>query len=238
MGVRGLGKLIKDYGKIITLSNYKDKKLAIDTSIFLHKFMFNSSNRSVFLNRFKSQINSFEHNNIEVIYIFEGQYPIEKQQVINNRKLKKNENSIKITQGDIEALKILLNETGIQYIESHTEGEKHCAYLNKIKEVDAVLSNDYDTLVFGCDVLLTYMNGKYIEFKLDNILNNLEIEYSLFIDICIAAGCDYYPSGIKNYGTLKSLKMVKKYGTIENWDNIIVPEDLNLQKYRKIFIEF
>ena len=255
MGIKGLSKIIKEYGIERNLSFYKDKKIAIDTSIFLHKFMYSvGDDKQKFLNRFIFQIKSFKKYNITPVYIFEGECPIEKKVTLDIRKnikdkklfelsniicederKKKEKSIITITPNDILNLKEIFDQYNIEYIDSTTEGEKYCAYLNKTDNVDVVLSNDYDTLTFGCKYLLTNFNGKYIEFCLENILEKLDVNYDNFVDICISSGCDYYPKGLSRMGPIKSLNLSKKHGLIENWPNINIPEDMSLQIIRNIF---
>lgn len=253
MGIKGLGKFIKEYGNVNNLSFYKNKKIAIDTSIYLHKFMYLAKDQNTFLKRFVNQINQFRKHNIEPIYVFEGDSPIEKQETLNNRKKNKDkkilklENSeceieqkiikktiITITYEDIIELKKIFDNYSVLYIDSLTEGEKYAAFMNKTDKVDLVLSNDYDSLTFGCKYLLSQSNGVYTEYCLETILSNLDITYIQFIDLCIASGCDYTP-GIRGFGPSKSLKMIKKHGLIENWPDI--PEDfkLILDNIRNIF---
>lgn len=51
-------------------------------------------------------------------------------------------------------IKKLLDMIDISYIEACGEGEAQCSWLQKHGYVDYVLSNDSDTLIFGCDRML------------------------------------------------------------------------------------
>ena len=213
MGVKGLGKFVSKYSVERKLSFYEGKRVAIDTSIYLYKFMWNSTPKQ-FLSKFHNQIKKFEQNKIKPVYVFDGKPPEEKQGVIDKRHTTK---VIKITGEDIFNLQKLFDSCGVSYVISDTEGEKYCAFLNKTHYVDFVLSNDYDCLTFGCKTLLVSKVGKFYEFTLDTILKNLNITHRDFIDMCIAAGTDYCPAGIPGLGLKKSLKLVKEHGALSDW---------------------
>lgn len=54
----------------------------------------------------------------------------------------------------MKIIKYILDEMRISYVEACGEGEAQCAWLQKHKYVDFVLSNDSDTLIFGCTKML------------------------------------------------------------------------------------
>lgn len=87
MGIKDLKLLIKKYcPQSITEIPYEElrnKKIAIDISIYLYKFKYGNNN---FLLNFIRQINKFKQFEITPIYVFDGSPPIEKQGVIDSRK--------------------------------------------------------------------------------------------------------------------------------------------------------
>jgi len=256
MGVKNISKVLKKYGKSIDLLDLKDKTIAVDTSIYLYKFKYNTKNND-FIKKFIYQIYSYKKQNITPIYVFDCVKQEHKQETINKRKkiMEKNQkafdeeqdpeekkklekNIIKITKEDVTNLKTLLDICKIEYINSSTEAEKHCSFLNKTKKVDYVLSNDYDSLTFGCEKLITsdFTHG-YTEYCLKEMLEDKKISLKDYVEVCIACGTDYFPSGIPNIGPVKAFNNVKKYGNIENWKKIEIPEDIKLDTMRSIFLE-
>lgn len=253
MGIKGISKLIREFSKDITLAELANKKIAIDTSIYLYKFKYNSVGNE-FIKKFVYQLISFKKFNIEPIYIFDGKPPIEKQITKDKRKSIKekaienaqNENDpeikktiekniINISPEDISNLKSLFHYTNTKWISCNTEGEKYCSFLNKIGEVDAVMSNDFDSLTFGCENLITSSGDNSLKlYNLTKILTELKISMTDYVDICIASGTDYCPTGIPRIGPVKGLNYVKKYGLIENWEHIILPENLNVDSIKNI----
>ena len=90
MGIKDLNPFLKAVSpELITdvmLSKYSGKKIAIDTSIYLYKFLYKNDR---YIESFFKQINRLMTNNITPIYIFDGKPPAEKMQEIKSRQDKK-----------------------------------------------------------------------------------------------------------------------------------------------------
>lgn len=258
MGVKGLSKFILQFCKMETnLEFLRNKRVAIDASIFLYRFKYGTNdNRQAFINKFLKQIVMFKKHCITPIYVFDGIPPSEKGDTLKKRSETKEKytnmasesqcpektktlmkNVINITQEDLINVKNLFTDNCVEFIEpKFTEGEKFCAYLNKIGYVDSVLSNDHDTIVFGCKQLVCTINdNSYKVYNSSEVLSGLQITGEQLVDICIASGTDYSPSGIQGLGPAKSLKLSKENGPIENW-GVPVPEEMNLQIIRDLFL--
>lgn len=235
MGIKSLNKFLKEYGKMVELNNYTNKKVAIDTSIYLYKYKYKAS-QNQFLQRFQYQINQLEKNGLMPIYIFDGKSPIEKLQIKQKRKIaqQNNEHAIIITKEDIQKLKDKLDENEIHYMIAPEEGEKFCSYLNQIDKVDLVMSNDLDSLLFGAKILLTQSKEGYIEYTLTDVLGNLNLTLNQLIELGIASGCDYDPTGVPGMGPSKCIKRFKKDGSIKLWNDC--PE--NIERLIQLFINF
>ena len=63
----------------IHLSEYKFKKVAIDISLYLHKFKAVCGEER-WLTAFINLIGSLRRNNVHCVFIFDGKSPIEKEQ--------------------------------------------------------------------------------------------------------------------------------------------------------------
>lgn len=236
MGVKGLSKFLKKYAKECTMAELANKNIAIDTSIYLYKFKYNTVGNE-FIRKFLYQIVTFKKNNIKPLYVFDGKPPIEKEalQIIRQEKKDQSQNPIDISKHDIEILKELFDILGVYHITPDTEGEKYCAYLNKIGKADAVFSNDFDTLVFGCNNLITYHTSTLKSYNLQEILEDLAITLDQLIDISIASGTDYYIQGVPRMGPATSLKKIKQK-PINEWENL--PTDLDIDNLRNLFTNF
>jgi flap endonuclease-1 len=158
----------------------------------------------------KNQINMFKSLDIDMIYVFDGKPPKEKNKVLKERNIIKNnamktyketksiqsyQQSFFITDEIINDTIIFLKKNKIKYIhDENAEADMICASLVKRKIVDCAYSTDFDILVFGAKCLITNINyqKKYFEYiSLKHILKGLEITYDQFVDMIVLSGCDY-----------------------------------------------
>lgn len=178
-------------------------------------------------------------NNIKPVFIFDGESPeLKKQEREKRKKVKqkamkqleiaKENNDIemmskfskrttRVTKEIIEELKELLTLMGIPYVDSASEGEAQAAYMNKVGDIFAVVSQDYDSVVFGSKIIIrnlnTYKEGKTVFVDLINTSNNLSkigfteddmIVYAMMI------GTDFNNGGIPGIGPKTAEKKIKE----------------------------
>ena len=180
--------------------------------------------------------------NIIPIYIFDGKPPKLKQTILNERKQKLNNNKIllhkstniydinkyekrcvKMTKEHIDDIKQLLSLLGVSYIHCDGEAEGIASELCRLNYVDYVISEDMDSLPFGSSKLVRSCVDKSIKrkdilsvFNLESILNELKLTHDQFIELCVLCGCDYC-SNISKVGPIKSLQIINKYKSINNY---------------------
>ncbi len=273
MGIKGLTQLIKktspDSIQHVNLYTMKDKKVAIDTSIFLYKSLINVRHKGDYLKNKDGKVishiqglyykaNQYLSFGITPIFIFDGKPPIEKSQTIQERNKKAQEckekmelctdekeknnlekGTIRIKKEYIDDLKKLFNLMGVSYIHADGEAEAYASELCRIGYVDAVVTEDMDTLAYGCPMLITGCKDKSIKrpeiittFNFDKILEDFKMTHEEFIDMCILCGCDYCPT-IPKVGTVRALKNIQEYKTIESYlekSKIYAKEEF-IQKY-------
>ena len=188
---------------------------------------------------------------IKLIYVFDGKAPKLKKATHEKRKQAKDivkekyEKAVKeedvesmgkysrslvsLDEDKIKESKELLKAMGIAVIQAPEEGEAMASYIcKKEKDVFAVASQDYDSLVFEAPRLLQNLTlakkrktiSGYVEVKpqiieLKNVLKELGINQQQLICIGILAGTDYNPKGIHGIGQKKALKIVKEHKTPE-----------------------
>ena len=184
---------------------------------------------------------------IKLVYVFDGKSPELKQKIRKKRKegrdiakqkyeeAKQKEDFFamrryggqlsRLNDEMIKESKELLKAMGIAVVQAPSEGEAEAAYLCKTKkDVYAVISQDYDALLFGAQRLIQNLTlakkrktfSGWIEIKpevieLENVLNSLEINLDQLICLGILIGTDYNPKGIPRIGPKKALQIVKKY---------------------------
>tara|TARA_B100001094_G_C18161195_1_gene789463 strand:+ start:1171 stop:2184 length:1014 start_codon:yes stop_codon:yes gene_type:complete len=281
MGIRSLTSLIKQKSpnSIQTTSLYtlKDKKVAIDASIFLYKSLANVRSNGDYLRNKDGKVVShiigilnktiqYITLGITPIYIFDGKPPLEKKFVLDERNKKANEskilseqstsleekhkhekNSIRIKKHHIDDLKQLFDFMGVSYIHPDGEAEAYASELCRIGYVDYVVTEDMDTLVYGCPRMIRNCLDKSIKRKdvvsiidLDVILTDFNMNMKEFIDMCIICGCDYCTT-IPKVGTVRAYNYIHKYKTIDSFIDSkqcsTIPQEFidNFQKARELF---
>jgi flap endonuclease-1 len=149
--------------------------------------------------------------------------------------------------------KRLLTELGVPWIQAPSEGEAQAAYLTQKADADYCASQDYDSLLFGAMSLIrnVTISGRrkvprkniYVEvvpeiIKLDHVLKELDITREQLIDVAILVGTDFNPDGVKGIGPKTALKLIKKYGSIEEdipeLENVKFPAEP--KRIREIFL--
>jgi flap endonuclease-1 len=235
------------------LYTLKGKKVAIDASIFLYKSLANVRSNGDYLKNKDGKIVShiigilnktmqYITLGITPIYIFDGKPPIEKKIVLDERNKKANEskllseqsesieekmkhekNSIRIKKYHVDDLKQLLNLMGVAYIHPNGEAEAYASELCRIGYVDYVITEDMDTLVYGCPKMIRNCLDKSIKrrdvvsvFDLDTILKDFNMNMKEFVDMCIICGCDYCTT-IPKVGTIRAFNYIQKHKTIDSF---------------------
>ena len=257
MGIKGLTHLIREKSptamESVSLSSFRDKKIAIDTSIFLYKSLANVRYNGDYLRNKEGKIVShivgifnktiqYLSVGIQPIYIFDGKPPDEKKECIQERKKRVQEckdkmetdiseeekrnlekGTLRVTKEHIDDIKHLFDLMGVPYIHNPIgEAEAYAAELCRIGYVDAVVTEDMDTLVYGCPKVLRNCIDRSIKrkdvvtcFSYETIINSFQMNHEQFVDICILSGCDYCPT-IPKIGTMRAYQYIEQYGSIEN----------------------
>uniref|UniRef100_A0A3B5KBJ5 Zgc:110269 n=1 Tax=Takifugu rubripes TaxID=31033 RepID=A0A3B5KBJ5_TAKRU len=200
MGITKLADLIRSNARDAVsykdISDYTGKAIALDTSIVVNQFRAATPSLSPLIGVFFRALTFLEHD-IKPVFVFDGRPPGEKRAVLEKRAESAGWRSPNRT-GDAEAL---------------------CAWLVKEGTVDAVASEDMDTLPFGASILIRQLNskkdGEVIEYSLSKLLERLQINHQEFVDLCILLGCDYCEK-ICGLGPKRALTLIQKHRTIEN----------------------
>ena len=169
-----------------SLSFLRNKKIAIDTSIYLYKYR----SQEALHENFYSMISLFHKYNIIPIFIFDGKPPVEKMDTLRERKIQKDEAKdkynelneslntiddselresildemdklkrqfVKISNKDVISIKEIMDNFGVQYYDADGEADKVCAYL-AMNQCDACVSDDMDMFVYGCKYVVRHMS--------------------------------------------------------------------------------
>lgn len=262
MGIQYLNKYIKKMTthhaiSKLMLNDLSNKIIAIDTSIYLYKFISNNT----LLESIYVMIILFKQHRITPIFVFDGIPPIEKQSIIIKRQTDKLNAQIKceeleqklngsITSGeqtelldaisalkkkfiklrkkDVERVRNLMDAFGVCNVEAEGEADELCAKLVITKKAYACLSEDMDLFLYGCPRVLRYLslaNSTCVIYYLDKIIEDLNISFKEFKEICVLSGSEYITNNTFNlYSILKYFKEFKEAKEAKN-DNTLLSND-------------
>jgi len=230
------------------LYNISGKRVAVDASLMIYQQLLSHHLQKNTKGEITNHITGLFYKlvnylslNIELIFVFDGKPPVQKYECIKERKEKAQKakekmvecenvlekeklekTSIRLTIEMVNDVKKLLNLMGISYIHLDVgEGEAIAAELCRIGYVDYVLTEDMDTLVYGCPKLIRNCIDKTMKspgiisvLYYEDVIKGLELNEEKFIKFSILCGCDYCPN-VPKVGTTTALKMIKKYNTVD-----------------------
>ena len=173
--------------KDVKLETFINKKIAVDISIYLYKFL----SYDDYMEHLYLFLSIFKYYCIIPIFIFDGKPPPEKQALLKRRfsekykaydeyksleqnkseindkqqlmEIEKTMNSLKkkmirITHTHISQAIELINAFGFQHYFAPNEADQLCIYLTTIGKTYATLSDDMDMIVSGCPLVLRNFN--------------------------------------------------------------------------------
>tara|TARA_Y100000310_G_scaffold336752_1_gene422176 strand:+ start:362 stop:1399 length:1038 start_codon:yes stop_codon:yes gene_type:complete len=185
---------------------------------------------------------------LKLVFVFDGKAPALKQKTWEKRTALKKEASLKLKEaeeaGDLESMRKFSSRTvkldkkmiedaqevitllGLPIVQAPSEGEAQTAYMTKIGDAYASISQDYDNLIFGCPRLVRNLSiegkrkraGKFAykivkteQILLRDVLSKLELEIDQLIVLAILIGTDYNPGGVKGIGPKTGLKLLREF---------------------------
>jgi len=216
-------------------------------------------------------------NDIKLVYVFDGIPSMLKQKTIEARMRRRSEAlkawqaakeageieearahaqaSTRIDKNIVEGARALLDMMGIPYINAPSEGEAQASHMARKGTVDAVISQDYDTLLFGAPRILRNINisGKrklprkevYItvepeEVSLEGTLGQLGVSQEQLIWIGILLGTDFN-DGIKGVGPKTALKIARSAKSIDDIKDYVKTKyntefELDIREVEQLFL--
>ena len=260
----------------VTIKELKGQIIAVDAPNVLHQFLstirkpdgslLTDSDGNVtshLVGLFYRTVRLMNEFSIKPVYVFDGEMPLLKKGVIEERlKIRKEaeERSVQAREaGNIEkALReavrsIHLNEQmlkdaerllrllGLPTVQAPGEAEAQCAYMTRDREVYAMNSRDYDSLLFGAEKLLRHLTISTKEnveiIILEDFLKHHGITLEQLVDMGILIGTDYN-DGVFGVGPKTSLKLIKQYDRIENIPKKYIERlDVEFRDVRRLFLE-
>ncbi|XP_037315192.2 probable flap endonuclease 1 homolog [Pungitius pungitius] len=252
MGITKLADLIRrqapDAISHKDIIDYSGKVIALDTSVVMNQFRAATPLLSPLTGLFFRTLTFLEHD-IKPVFVFDGKPPKEKAPVLEKRANTAGWRSANLTGAAssqttdcLQLLKLL----GVPVVQAPGDAEALCAWLVKEGTVDAVASEDMDTLPFGANILIRQLNAKkdseIVEYSLTKLLEKLQMSHEEFVDLCILLGCDYCDK-MTGLGPSRALTLIQEHRTIENVVLHVnrkthpVPQMWGYKEARKIFLD-
>ena len=209
-----------------SLINYKNCPTSYD---FLISQLNKSKDRVVSLLKPKSIDNRFISKS-DIVILSDMLLKIKKQHIV-------------VTKDDITSLKNLLTSLGITWIQSTSEAESFACYLtNNDNGESSICSFDSDSIVYLAQsdknlVVDVKLDGYCTIINTKELLEEMELTPSQFVDFAILLGCDYNKHiKVNKIGPVNALKLLKLYNNIEHFPNdVINKECLLLDRCRELF---
>lgn len=254
MGVAGLLPHLKTIQKHVTLKKYAGMTLGIDAYSWLHKAACSCAYELAmdkptekYLQYFIRKFNLMKKLNIKPYLIFDGDAILVKGEVESSRLNKRKTNklmgeklwrigerkaateffqkSVNITTQMAKHIINYCRGNSIQYVVAPFEADSQMVYLEKTGQVQGIISEDSDLIVFGSKRLITKLNefGECIEIASCDFgdltgkfpFGELSMDQIRML-VCLS-GCDY-TVGIWKIGLVTAIKLVRQF---DNMDDIV-----------------
>lgn len=150
---------------------------------------------------------------------------------------------VSITPTDITFIKKLLECMSIPFYDAPFESETSCSDICKRGLVDAVMTEDSDIFVYGTPLSAckyNYSDSMCTTVLFSDILKELELTETEFVEFCILCGSDYNKN-IPKIGPKKSYDLIRKFKSIDNIKQNIPDLDispLNHVRIKEIFTKY
>ena len=185
---------------------------------------------------------------IKLAFVFDGKPPALKYKLLEERKAVKQEaqaayeeakaaedvaamkkyagRTARLTKEMVAEAKHLCTLLGLPVVQAPSEGEAQMAAIVHAGDAWAGVSQDYDSLLYGCPRLIQNLSlsgkrklpgsPKYVSVSpelitLKTTLERLKLKPDQLLALAILVGTDYNPKGIKGIGPKKALKLVTEH---------------------------
>ena len=218
----------------------KGKKVAIDTSIYLYKFLAEDA----LMEQMYLLISVFLHYHIQPIFVFDGKTPPEKRALVHRRRLEKKaainkyaeicdgsqppiskmemreleRKMLRLTWEDIDNVRDLLEAYGVRFVRAPGEADHMCAHLVKTGEAWATMTEDMDLFLYGCPRVLRGLNmqtREIILYDTSAIMTDLQLSQEQFLMVMVIFGTDY------NEGAITMMNRTTIEGVIKDYIDYI-----------------
>ena len=250
MGIRMLNKFLQDKCKTcissINLSELSGKKIAVDISIYLYKFL----SENVLLENLYLMISIFREHNIIPVFVFDGKPPVEKNDTIEFRKKTKRnarEEYYRLKQilHDIESdvMDVSENEssnstTTVELDEDTTvsipsKSEDIRMMMDKLKKKFVILKSDH---IHNAKTLLQAYGMTYIESPGEADMLCAKLVSKNIVYACLSEDTDMFVYGCSR--VLRYLSLTSWTAILYDFQGIITTLDMTLHEFQQVCIMY
>lgn len=150
-------------------------------------------------------------------------------------------------------VRVLLDAMGVPWVDAPSDGEAQASHMCRRGDVWAVASQDYDSLLFGSDLLVrnATLTGRrklpgrgrreYVQVVPERVdlrenLDTLGLTREQLVDVALLVGTDFNP-GIKGIGPKSAVKLVKAHRDLQGVLRVKGGEVEHADEIRAIFLE-
>ncbi|KAL1896730.1 hypothetical protein Cpir12675_002678 [Ceratocystis pirilliformis] len=209
MGIRGLNEELRSCGETQALAKLaidhlektgRPLRIAVDISIWMFQLRSAQGGFSPELRTLFYRLIRLLSLAIEPIFVFDGP---------NKPKTKRNKNSARSDTASAATAqaKRIIRMFGLPFHDAPGEAEAECALLQQRGVVDAVLSEDVDTIMFGCTHTMRFVRSQksgqpthIVSHRADRIREEQQLDRKGMVLIALLSGGDYDTDGVENCG--------------------------------------
>jgi len=238
MGIKGLLPFVAEACHSGNISEFEGQHVAIDVSCLLHRGVFgcveaiaHGKKTNFCINFILKYLRIFFYYKCKVTLVFDGN-PLPAKKDINDARSEKrqinkelgkqlikdgkNKEAYKVFRQGVgvpkeittEAIKYFEAMKGVDVVVAPYEADAQLAYLIQNKFVDAVVTQDSDLIVFGCNKIIFKLDVEgactiFEAAKLSRCFSRPlrdNFNFTVFRRICLLAGCDYLDGGLPGVG--------------------------------------
>lgn len=235
MGIRALNKFLQakciSSIKSIPLSELSGKKIAVDISIYLYKYI----SENALLENLYLMISIFRTNNIIPVFIFDGKPPTEKNDTIASRKKNKTN-----AREEYYRLKLLIDnmKTG-QDAEAETQKQKQKEYeINDMSQTMEQLKKKFISITYddiqNVKTLLQAYGVTYFEAPGEADILCAKLVTNNIVYACLSEDTDMFVYGCGR--VLRYLSLTLSNVVIYDLNHILKTLNVTMEMFKKICI--
>ncbi|KAI3413613.1 hypothetical protein GPALN_011102 [Globodera pallida] len=276
MGVVGLLPFVKKACYEGNINEFKGKTLLVDVSCLLHRGVFGCAGKlamgqdsELYIGYVQKYVKCLLMLDCHVILVFDGRpLPAKKDTNDSRREFREKyqnlgtellsqgltaeahrafSKGVTLTREVIEkTIKTFNKVRNVDTIVAPYEADAQIAYMMKEGFAHAVVTEDSDLIVFGCDKIIFKMDPGtgfcvvYEKQKLSNCVCPVfrrRFDFVTFRRICILAGCDYLQGGLQGVGLKTAEEVFTKASSQTALRNILTRLQLYTSKRLKVKVD-